>query len=443
MRIKNLNYVLLFFCATSVCCVNFEDISSDAKAVFEVCEEFFIKKSIEFDIIGYGRFNDKKILDMINEVGMKIGGRSPSKIILIDTQQFDRLSLSRPALIITSNDSLNMLHASVDLDNFHGRPIKFLTYAYGEIFNILSDQYLTYSFGKIHHYEYFILQRKGEIALSTLEWFSPEYCNEAHLKKISIFDKKSQKWLKPLVYEKFQNFHQCNLILGVYSHTINYYPDRFTNKKLGTVVDTFFGASQVANFTPQIHQFNTDDDFEKYKLSVFFMTMAKRDFLNYNWMPAYFQHISHIVVSTSAPYSIYEKLFLPFDKTTWAFLIITFAIAFSVIFVVNFMPQWVKDMIYGERVRTPTMNIFYVFFGFGQVRVPRQSFARFLLLNLLFLCLIFRTCYQSKLFEFMTSDMRRPQPVDIEDMLEINYTFYSQEDIGFTTLKIIIGKDPL
>jgi hypothetical protein len=341
MRFKEFYSVSLIFCLTSVCCVNFEDISSDASAVFRVCEEFFMKKSIQFDIIGFGRSNDRKILDMVGDVGIKVNKRSPSKIIFIDTQQVIRLAFSRPALIITLNDSLNLLHERVTLANFNGRPIKFLTYVYGQIgFMGVIDQYLSHYVGKFHHFEYLILHNGSEIALSTFEWFSPEYCNEAHLIKINTFDKESQKWQKPLVHEKFQNFHGCNLIMPVSQYSTNYYNDTFTHKKLGTIVDTFYAASQVANFTPRIIKIKTSDHYEMYKPSVHFLTMLEaKDISNYHMMPTFIQHTNFIVISASAPYTIYEKLFLPFDKTTWAFLITTFAIAFSVIFVVNFMPH--------------------------------------------------------------------------------------------------------
>lgn len=33
-----------------------------------------------------------------------------------------------------------------------------------------------------------------------------------------------------------------------------------------------------------------------------------------------------------------------------------------------------------------------------------------------------RTCWQSKMFEFLTTDMRKPLPASIEDLKEMNYT---------------------
>jgi hypothetical protein len=70
----------------------------------------------------------------------------------------------------------------------------------------------------------------------------------------------------------------------------------------------------------------------------------------------------------------------------------------------------------------PAYNVVSIFFGIGQTRLPVENFSRFVWLLFIWFCLIFRTCYQSKLFEFMTSDMRKPLPESVDDLREMNYT---------------------
>lgn len=64
-------------------------------------------------------------------------------------------------------------------------------------------------------------------------------------------------------------------------------------------------------------------------------------------------------------------------------------------------------------------------FGIGQTRLPDRSFSRFILLLFIWFCLIFQVCFQSKLFEFMTSEPRRPLPKTIQDLIQRNYSMYS------------------
>ncbi|KAL7010550.1 hypothetical protein ACKWTF_016912 [Chironomus riparius] len=42
-----------------------------------------------------------------------------------------------------------------------------------------------------------------------------------------------------------------------------------------------------------------------------------------------------------------------------------------------------------------------------------------------FFCLIIRACFQSKVFQIMTSDQRHPSPSTIQDLIDRRYSFYS------------------
>jgi hypothetical protein len=80
-------------------------------------------------------------------------------------------------------------------------------------------------------------------------------------------------------------------------------------------------------------------------------------------------------------------------------------------------------------VINPAYNALGIFFGISQLRLPRESFSRFVLLLYIWFCLIFRTCYQSMMFEFMTSDMRKPMPESIDDLRKMNYTIVVDRDV--------------
>jgi hypothetical protein len=80
-------------------------------------------------------------------------------------------------------------------------------------------------------------------------------------------------------------------------------------------------------------------------------------------------------------------------------------------------------------VTNPAYNALGIFFGISQLRLPCESFSRFVLLLYIWFCLIFRTCYQSMMFEFMTSDMRKPVPASIDDLILMNYTIFTDESV--------------
>jgi hypothetical protein len=132
---------------------------------------------------------------------------------------------------------------------------------------------------------------------------------------------------------------------------------------------------------------------------------------------------------TGKLYTQYEKLTLPFDFTTWILLWLTFAIAFIVIFIINMLPLEFQDVFYGEGVRMPAFNVVGTFFGIGQTRLPHSNFPRILLMLFIWFCLIFRTAHQSMMFEFMTSNPRRPAPRNISECVtKYEYLYASHYD---------------
>ncbi|KAG5679800.1 hypothetical protein PVAND_009338 [Polypedilum vanderplanki] len=79
-------------------------------------------------------------------------------------------------------------------------------------------------------------------------------------------------------------------------------------------------------------------------------------------------------------------------------------------------------LVYGHGVKIPSLNVVGTFFGIGQTKLPDLSFSRFILMIFILFCLIIRTAYQGVLFELMTSQPRRPEPKDIQGLIDQNYT---------------------
>lgn len=65
-----------------------------------------------------------------------------------------------------------------------------------------------------------------------------------------------------------------------------------------------------------------------------------------------------------------------------------------------------------------------VFFGIGMTQLPGRNFARFLLMLYILFCLVIRTAYQGKQFEFLQKDMRPADVETIDEMIEKNFTFH-------------------
>ncbi|KAG5669372.1 hypothetical protein PVAND_017259 [Polypedilum vanderplanki] len=128
------------------------------------------------------------------------------------------------------------------------------------------------------------------------------------------------------------------------------------------------------------------------------------------------------MVTKGEKYTDYEKLLLPFDVTTWILLIGTFCLAFSLIFIINHANRKIQKIVFGDGVSMPTYNVVSTFFGVSLSKLPSSNFARFILINFICFCLIFRTAYQGALFDYMNSDMRKPHALTFDEVFDNNYT---------------------
>ncbi|KAG5669462.1 hypothetical protein PVAND_017349 [Polypedilum vanderplanki] len=113
----------------------------------------------------------------------------------------------------------------------------------------------------------------------------------------------------------------------------------------------------------------------------------------------------YYLVTENDLYTNYEKLFMPFDETTWILLSVTILLTFLIIFGTHYCPQWIRTLIHGAGY-----NVLGIIFGIPQLNLPNESVNRFAILLFIWFWVVFRTCYQSMLFEFMTSNMRKPLP---------------------------------
>jgi hypothetical protein len=145
---------------------------------------------------------------------------------------------------------------------------------------------------------------------------------------------------------------------------------------------------------------------------------------------AYWTHIGtsftsadfYYLITPTEFYSNYEKLVMPFETYAWICFGLSFALTFGIILVLNQLAKRIRSIILGKGIQHPAMNALNIFFGISQNKLPNENFARILLAMFIFLCMIFRTCYQSMMFEFMTTDMRKPPPESLEDLVNMNYT---------------------
>lgn len=113
-------------------------------------------------------------------------------------------------------------------------------------------------------------------------------------------------------------------------------------------------------------------------------------------------------------------------------ILLTFTSAFAVIIYVNFLSKPKQNLLYGNNIKMPALNVARIFFGIAQARTQKEMFPRIILLIFILYCLVIRTAFQGVFYEMITTDMKRVSPLTLDDLFERNYTIYVQNGVKRT-----------
>lgn len=119
-----------------------------------------------------------------------------------------------------------------------------------------------------------------------------------------------------------------------------------------------------------------------------------------------------------------EKIFYPFSTELWVMIAICFLIGFFVIFVVNCLSKSSQNVVFGEGVNYPYLNMFNGFIGGSQNVLPKKNFARFLLMLLLISSLVVRTIYQASYFQLIQKNKHHKKVQSVNEMIRKDFKFY-------------------
>jgi len=105
-------------------------------------------------------------------------------------------------------------------------------------------------------------------------------------------------------------------------------------------------------------------------------------------------------------------------------IVLTFVLTVITNFISYKFSKKIRNILNERSTSELTFNIFRIFFGIGQVNVSKANFLRILLITYTFWCLVIRTAYQGKLFEFVTTAVRHPKIDTLQELRIKNFTVY-------------------
>jgi hypothetical protein len=439
MNHKAINVLLFFTFACLICCINCQFLKIIqtrtklvASAIVETIDKFYIQGHRQLRVRIYGEITPH-LSDVIEIIGAKVSQQAPLLI-----EHFPRVSkknciFERSAVILVSTTkTLNKIKSLAELNNRGEWSFRFIIYCEDLGSNLPNLKWPAPIIirGHMIFHEYFVVNTDHSIKLMTMRFFTMNECSIGQLIKVDTFNITTEKWhFKMKSAENGKNFHGCLITTVINIRAEGYYVKFGKKEERGGIVSEIHEImATVGNFTPH-YQLAVGEkkipDSANRTINLFISYHITSILTSNNFVQASFTKEFFFALTPSEHYTNYEKIMFPFDMTSWILFAIFFGLTLVAIAVINTQPRETRVIIYGAGIETPTYNVFGAFFGISQMRLPSENCPRILLTFFIYLCLIFRTCYQGRMFDFMTSDMTKPDPVTTDELIDRDYTIYS------------------
>jgi hypothetical protein len=214
-------------------------------------------------------------------------------------------------------------------------------------------------------------QKSIDLVTSFLFTSKPKSCWINQFREFNRFTRKQRRWRNPYFFlEKFTDFHGCKVQLQ--EDNVDFYPLLY--KELSKKMNFKIDALEKIDLTKQI--------------SFQFQFMAKLDYTDINIRVLHVEQ-RKLFIPPGELYGDYEKMFLPFDSSTWIAIGVLILFASSAILAMRLVHLTIQKLIFGERTRSPLLNFISILINGSQhgtmiENAPRIVFATFLLWSMIF-----------------------------------------------------------
>lgn len=426
---------------------NFKKFSSLAACVNEIIAEAF---TIDVDTVTFILPESKyffEVDDFKDELFKKISAK-PNVAIhqelvskLIDSPS----RLQRRYIILLINSFKDFLKAfkvlSPELFRFNGYCI--IALVNGEISEIEQMFSLLWN-NQIYNVIVLFRNDDNAVLIKTFMPFNSEKCNDTTPVVINVFkDGKFVNGIKLLFPKKMKNLHNCPVRVSISNTTEPpVITDKFTNGSYhlkGRDINLIKTLSRTLNFKIDysyigiegfIYENGTSEGplksllIGESDLSISDWILKKNRLKFFDFTTSYIFLQVILVVPPGRDYTTFEKLIFPFSITLWISILLCFFVGILVIYVVKFRSKATRNFVFGTGVKNPYLNIIVGFLGGSQRVLPKQNFARFLLMIFLMYSLVMRTVYQGSYYKILQSSNRKSEIQSIDEMIAQDFRFY-------------------
>lgn len=413
------------------------------QAIHQIIEKHFVRNSISFDFIFNS--NDSKLIDKTLTL---IKDLKASRVVRVIESETNAYNLDHSGVFIFDKlKSYQKFEPRMNSVKNGPKAINLMIYCVDAMESLIKKSLMQDEL----QIRSFLVVSRTKIDLLATTLFTPEQCHRQQLIRINEFSKKSLTWTtNKFAMSSIKDFHRCSLNIAVASRVRPSSICDLVSKKLqcsGYHLNLVNVLARVLNFEPKYSAFfqgigyqdNEGTQTTKHHWTLVTIPINNHYYFEYDLSSPILTSKIVIAVPPGERFSSIDKLFLPFDGTTWILFLLLFAVAFTTTFLISCTRSTsLKSVFAGPNVKSLALNVFGAYMGLAQPILPVKNFARILLMNLIIFSLIMRTAHQGKYFEFLTTNplKRRIQTIDelVENKFKVFYA-YTLDDFFKNILK--------
>lgn len=412
--------------------INMKRINAASHAIASIINSLSEQNLLRFQVISFG--NEDRSLEILNK---KIGELSKYPIMfrtINNVSEKITIDIDESQVLLSQDGLYQTVYYTVNGDIKKpyevGDKFKSYRHSFSLIYNLNQNNISTVGEQdpRFHH---LINENSDSFTLMRLNLYPLQSC-KPRFEPINVFNFKNSQWANETFRRPRKKFNNCTCYL-LMSGTIDLDFMKLVRVNDKLILKGYFG--KILNIFAEKYEINYENIPPKgakgfvhdIVVQTYNVGLLKINLLYYATFPLTFE-TNKFLVTRGSYYTYYEKMILPFDDWTWIAIIATFVSSFFAIIVIRYMKPEVQKFILGFNNADPFLNLTEIFFGLGLIRVPERNFARYLFMMFTILCLILRTAYQGKQFEFMNIDVRRPPPATTnEEIFAKNLSIINRE----------------
>lgn len=230
------------------------------------------------------------------------------------------------------------------------------------------------------------------------------------------------KWWTRNFIQKYEHFNDCAFVVQANNnlsfHVMNDMEQNDFRGVFGGILNLF--AKKHRAIVDRTIKYLNGGILLPIEISVHFSFEYRDSKMCYHLTPSVYQHEVVFMIVKETKLTQEKKLILPFDTPTWCLIIASISLGYFSIFIIYLLPLSVKHVAFDSNNKTPSLNLTKIFFGISLTVLPRNYFARLLFIMFTFYCLIIRTAYQSKMYDFLQYDIRPSRAETVQEVLSKN-----------------------